>query len=259
MTFGDGVKGVVLGSGILKVSCMPKLENVLLVERLKANLISISQLCYHNLFVKFIKNKCLVVDNSNTCVVEGERSSNNFYLLTCLGTCYTTSLTNTNIWHRRLRHINHKSLSESIVVDVVMGIPKLKGELGNICSPCQFLKQPKMAHQLVQHSYTIRVIKLLHINPMRPMQVESIGRKRYVFVCVDDYSRFSWVNFPKEKFDKFNAFKILFLKLMCDTPNLAPSVKLACLSFFLFFFFILLALFYSGKIYIYFYYTLNMI
>ena len=30
---------------------------------------------------------------------------------------------------------------------------------------------------------------------MGPMQVESIDRKRYVFVCVDDFSRFTWVNF----------------------------------------------------------------
>ena len=36
----------------------------------------------------------------------------------------------------------------------------------------------------------------------------------YVFVCVDDYLRFSWVSFFREKFDTFNAFKILFLKLM---------------------------------------------
>ena len=35
-----------------------------------------------------------------------------------------------------------------------------------------------------------------------------------MFVCVDDYSRFSWVDFLREKFDTFNAFKILFLKLM---------------------------------------------
>ena len=37
-----------------------------------------------------------------------------------------------------------------------------------------------------------------------------------MFVCVDDYSRFSWVSFLREKSDTFNAFKILFLKLMCE-------------------------------------------
>ena len=42
MTFGDGAKGIVIDSGLLKVSIMPKLKNVLLVNELKVNLISIT-------------------------------------------------------------------------------------------------------------------------------------------------------------------------------------------------------------------------
>ena len=34
---------------------------------------------------------------------------------------------------------------------------------------------------------------------MRSMQVESIGGKRYVFAYVDDFSKFTWVDFIKEK------------------------------------------------------------
>ena len=155
-----------------------------------------------------------MVDSSNTCVMEGERLSDNCYLLTCSGTCYTTSLTNTDIWHRRLGHISHKSINESIVVNALLGILKLKAEPEKICSPYHIWKQTKMAHQLVQYSSTTRVLELLHINLIRPMHVESIGGKKYMFLCVDDYSRFTWVSFLREKFDTFNAFKILFLKLM---------------------------------------------
>lgn len=39
------------------------------------------------------------------------------------------------------------------------------------------------------------------------MQVESISGKRYVYVVVDDFSRFTWVNFIKEKSDTFEVFK----------------------------------------------------
>ena len=52
------------------------------------------------------------------------------------------------------------------------------------------------------------------MNLMGLMQVESIVGKRYVFVCANDYSRFTWVSFFREKFDTFIAFKILFLKLV---------------------------------------------
>ena len=37
--------------------------------------------------------------------------------------------------------------------------------------------------------------------------------KKNVFICVDDYSRFTWVDFIKEKFDTFNVFIKLCIKL----------------------------------------------
>ena len=42
VTFDNEGKGIVLGSSCLKVPGMPKLENVLLMDGLKVNLISIS-------------------------------------------------------------------------------------------------------------------------------------------------------------------------------------------------------------------------
>ena len=51
VTFGDGAKGTVISSGLLKVPSMPKLENVILGNGLKVNLININQLCDHNLFI----------------------------------------------------------------------------------------------------------------------------------------------------------------------------------------------------------------
>ena len=71
-----------------------------------------------------------------------------------------------------------------------------------------------MSHKMMKHPSTIRVLELLHLDLLGPMQVESLGEKRYSFFCGDDYSRFSWVSFLREKFDAFNAFKILFIKLM---------------------------------------------
>ncbi|XP_073121993.1 uncharacterized protein [Henckelia pumila] len=48
---------------------------------------------------------------------------------------------------------------------------------------------------------------------MGPMEVESYGGKKYSLVCVDDFSRFTWVRFLKEKSDKFDVFKKLFTKI----------------------------------------------
>lgn len=44
VTFGDGIKGEISGIGVLNVPRLPHLNKVMLVQGLKANLISISQL-----------------------------------------------------------------------------------------------------------------------------------------------------------------------------------------------------------------------
>ena len=55
VTFGDGAKGEIKGVGKLECSGVPKLNNVLLVKGLTANLICISQLCDKGFKVNFTK------------------------------------------------------------------------------------------------------------------------------------------------------------------------------------------------------------
>ncbi|XP_073057342.1 uncharacterized protein [Primulina eburnea] len=65
VTYGGGAKGKVVGKGTLNVEGLSKLHNVLHVEGLNSNLISISQLCDDNLLVKFDKHNCEVFDEAN--------------------------------------------------------------------------------------------------------------------------------------------------------------------------------------------------
>ncbi|MCI54039.1 gag-pol polyprotein, partial [Trifolium medium] len=62
VTFGDEAKGEIKGEGKLINSGLPKLNNVLLVKGLTANLISISQLCDQGMKVNFTKSECLVTN-----------------------------------------------------------------------------------------------------------------------------------------------------------------------------------------------------
>lgn len=80
VTYKRSVKDSILGKGILNVVDFPKLHNVLHVDGLTANLISIGQLCDDGMFVKFHKNTCVVYDENNTCIMFGSRSSDNYYL-----------------------------------------------------------------------------------------------------------------------------------------------------------------------------------
>ena len=81
VTFGDGATVRVLGRGNLNVDNFPRFKNVLHVDGLKANLISINQICDLNLNVNFDREKCMV-DADGNCILEGFKSPNNCYTLT---------------------------------------------------------------------------------------------------------------------------------------------------------------------------------
>ncbi|CAM8914420.1 unnamed protein product [Rhodiola kirilowii] len=86
VTFGDGGKGQVIGCGTLKVPDLPELEDVLLVDGLKVNLISISRLCDEGQSVTFTRDSCQVLDRNGDTLMEGSRSSNKSYVLGTIGT-----------------------------------------------------------------------------------------------------------------------------------------------------------------------------
>lgn len=54
ITYGDNVKGKLLGEGIVRNLSTITIENVLLVKEIKYNLLSISQLCDKGYFIVFI-------------------------------------------------------------------------------------------------------------------------------------------------------------------------------------------------------------
>lgn len=81
VTFGDGNKGKIYGKVTLTMHGLPSLENVIFVQGLKANLISISQICDDRHMMQFSKDVCHVVNKKGHCILIGQRSSDNCYLL----------------------------------------------------------------------------------------------------------------------------------------------------------------------------------
>ena len=152
--------------------------------------------------------------------MQGTRSSDNCYLWTpnvasnvTTSRCMLSQADETKLWHKKLGHLNLRSMNNLLSKQAITGIPDLKIEEGKICGECQIGKQTRMSHKPVQHLTTSRVLELLHVDLMGPMQTESLGGKRYVFVCVDDFSRYTWVDFLREKSDTFAAFEALCNKV----------------------------------------------
>ena len=123
--FADGVKGCVLSKGTFYIDGLLKIKSVLHVKALKANLISIRQLCDQNLIVKFTKNTYKVFNKFEDCVLEGSRSFDNCFKLLQPHTCHNTSFDKIEIWHQKLVHLNYKNLTKIMNVSIVCGVPKL--------------------------------------------------------------------------------------------------------------------------------------
>jgi hypothetical protein len=62
VTYGDNNKGKILGKGIVGAPPFTSIKDVLYVEGLKHNLLSISQLCDKGFKIKFTKDECLIED-----------------------------------------------------------------------------------------------------------------------------------------------------------------------------------------------------
>lgn len=93
----------------------------------------------------------------------------------------------------------------------------------SIYGPCQTGKQNHEQHKRVQKITTTKVLDLIHMDLMEPMHVESIARKKYVLVCVDDFSRFIRVEFLQEKSEAFESFILLCLRVEVEKDCIRTS------------------------------------
>jgi hypothetical protein len=111
VTFGDDKKGKVLGTDVIKVNDCFTLNDVALVDRLRYNLLSVSQLCDADLSVLFCKYSSHGLDSSGKRVCGISRIRNVFQAnfssaqssLRCLILQSSSELWK---WHRRLGHLS---------------------------------------------------------------------------------------------------------------------------------------------------------
>jgi hypothetical protein len=81
VTFGDDKKGNVLGTDVIKVNDFFTLNDVAFVDKLRYNLLSVSQLCDADLSVLFRKSDSHVIDSSGKRVYSISRIVNVFKLI----------------------------------------------------------------------------------------------------------------------------------------------------------------------------------
>ncbi|GKD68310.1 retrovirus-related pol polyprotein from transposon TNT 1-94 [Tanacetum coccineum] len=114
---------------------------------------------------------------------------------------------------RMFKTYDRESLSAHQFCSQVSRIPKLKFEKDHLCSACAMGKSKKQSHKPKSEDTNKERLYLLHMDLCGPMRVASVNGKKYILVIVDDYSRFTWVEFLASK-DEAPDFIIKFLKMI---------------------------------------------
>ncbi|GJV55109.1 putative ribonuclease H-like domain-containing protein [Tanacetum coccineum] len=117
--------------------------------------------------------------------------------LTCLFAKATSD--ESKLWHRRLGHINFKTMNKLVKGNLVRGLPSKLFENNQTCVACQKGKQHRASCKSKTVSSISQPLHMLHMDLFGPTFVKSLMKKMYCLVVTDDYSRFSWVFFLATK------------------------------------------------------------
>nr|GEU54772.1 hypothetical protein [Tanacetum cinerariifolium] len=159
VTFGGNPKGgKIYGKGKIK-TCKLDFDDVYFVKELKFILFSVSKMCDKKNSVLFTDSECLVLSPDFKLPDESQvllrvPRENNMYNVNLKNTVPSRDLTclfakaaidESNLWHRRLGHINFKTINKLVKGNLVRGLPIKVFENDNTCVACKKENKPNVA------------------------------------------------------------------------------------------------------------------
>nr|GFA72124.1 putative ribonuclease H-like domain-containing protein [Tanacetum cinerariifolium] len=208
----DSGCGKITGKGKIKTGKLD-FDDVYYVKELKFNLFSVSQMCDKKNNVLFTDTECLFLSldfklpDASQVLLRVPRENNMYNVnlkniipsgdLTCLFAKAT--LDESNLWHRRLGHVNFKTINKLVKGSLVRGLPSKVFTNDLTCVACKKGKQLRASCKSKTISSVNQPLFRLHMDLFRPTFVKSLSKKSYCLFVTDDYCRFSWVFFLASK------------------------------------------------------------
>ncbi|GJZ31599.1 putative ribonuclease H-like domain-containing protein [Tanacetum coccineum] len=225
VSFGDG-KGRISRKGKIKTGTLD-FNNVYFCKELKYNLFSVSQICDKKNNVLFTDTECLVLSSDFKLLDESQvllrvPRKDNIYSVDLKSVVPTKGLTclfakatidESNLWHRRLGHINFKNMNKLVRGNLVRGLPSKIFENDHSCVACQKGKQHKASCKAKLVNSISKPLHMLHMDLFGPTNVKSLMKKSYCLVVTDDFSRFSWVFFLATKDETSGILKTFITEI----------------------------------------------
>ncbi|GKE97373.1 putative ribonuclease H-like domain-containing protein [Tanacetum coccineum] len=202
----------IISKGTIKTSKL-EFENVHFVKELKYNLFSVSQICDNKNSIMFTDSECIVfgkdfklADNKHV-LLRTPRQQNMYAIdlknivphenLTCL--IAKAFVDESMLWHRRLGHLNFKTMNKLVRSNLVKGLPSKIFENDHSCVSCLKGKHHKASCKSKLVNSVSKPLHTLHMDLFGPTSISSLNHKWYCLVMTDDFSRFTWTFFLKSK------------------------------------------------------------
>ncbi|GJY22678.1 putative ribonuclease H-like domain-containing protein, partial [Tanacetum coccineum] len=199
---GNSKRGKINGKGKIRSGKLD-FEDVYFVKELKFNLFSLSHMCDKKNSILFTNTDCVILfldfkltDASHVLLKVPRKDNmynvdlNNFVPqggLTCLFAKATPY--ESNLRHRRLGHVNFKTMNKLVRGNLVRGLPSKLFEINQTCVACQKGKQHRASCKTKIVSSISQPLQMLHMDLFGPTFVKSLMKKTYCLVVTDDFGR----------------------------------------------------------------------
>ncbi|KAI3665060.1 hypothetical protein L6452_43677 [Arctium lappa] len=135
------------------------------------------------------------------------------------------SVDESSLWHRRMCHMNFKTMNKLVKNNLVRGLPQKVFSYDDHCIACLKGKQHKSSHKSKEINTISTPLQLLHMDLFGPTNVMSIGKKSYCLVIVGDFSRFTWVYFLRKKDETNGLIKSFILRVENQTNQRVKIIR----------------------------------
>ncbi|CAL9006850.1 unnamed protein product [Prunus brigantina] len=211
---GTGEVVPVAGKGTLVIKTKlgkKHIHEVMLVPGLEENLLSVGQMMEHGYHLVFGGNVVSVYDNQSleNLIVKVQMTNNRCFPLTMMPASelvLKASVTHClQTWHKRLGHLNERSIKLLENQGMVHGLPHLE-QKSIVCDGCMLGKQHRDSFPLESTWRASNPLELVHTDICGQMKTESLSGNRYFLLFTDDFTRMSWVYFIRNKSSALECF-----------------------------------------------------
>nr|GEW21294.1 hypothetical protein [Tanacetum cinerariifolium] len=250
VAFGGNPKGgIIFGKGKIRTRKLD-FDDVYFVNELKFNLFSVLKMCDKKNNVLFTDTECLVLSPDFELLDESQvllrvPRENNMYNVNLKNIVPSRDLTcpfakatinESNVWHRRLSHINFKTMNKLVKGNLVRGLPTKVFENDNTCAACQKGKQHRASCKTKPVCSVDQPLYRLHMNLFGPTFVKILNKQSYCLVVTDDYSReFSVPRTPqhngiaeRKNMTLIEAARTMLADSLLPIPFWTKAVNTAC-------------------------------